>query len=164
MANKRKEERTMNFDVKRELKNGIFFVSIEYSGYGDESMTAESEADVFKKLGHPRIQAGGVFEGTFKLNSETGVVVNDESGSMVRTIMDNKKIVVDESFKADYFINVDRILDSEICPNLPTKEYVAEARCLLVEQEILKRIEDKVIEIKSKMTSFDEGYPKKTII
>lgn len=154
----------MKFKINRRLYNGVFSVQISHDGYGDETLSGDEEREIFRHLGFPLIEAGGLFQGNFGYDPATKKVGRDRYGSPVRIVMNSKKVAVDEGFQADFMVHIDRISEEDITPSLPSKEYIAEARCLLVEEEILSRIDEVIQGLKVRTIPFEEGYPKNTVL
>ncbi|MED1125316.1 hypothetical protein [Bacillus atrophaeus] len=152
----------MNFTIDRKIEDGVFSVHISHKEFGSEAITAEEEAQLFNDFGFPEIDTGGPFEGVFSQDEEA--VVENEEGSSVTLLLNSKKVKVTENFQAELLVNLNKIEDSAITPLLPTKQSVAEARCLLFEREVIDRLNKAIEVIREKRTGFEAGYPKDVII
>ncbi len=126
-------------------------------------MTAEEEKRMYEGFGYPVIDIGGAFEGSFSFDKENKKVVENEDGHPVSILHNSNKISVNEQFKAEIRVGLDK-LDLKANEHLTTKTSLAEATCLLFETKVLERIEKAVEEIKDKQTCFESGYPKEVSI
>ena len=68
----------------------------------------------------------------------------------------NREIAIDDDFKAEYKISLDKIPSSATDANvLKTKELVAQARCLIFQTVVKETVSEKMNEIRAKAPSFE---------
>lgn len=150
----------MNFKVERDIESRVFSTKVSFASLGSETMTPDEEAKMFDDFNFPVIDVGGSFAGKFKVEDDKVVLSEDLDAQVVKFVLNSNKVTVDEKFQAEFRINIDKIDTIEVGPILDDKIKIAEAKCLLFEVEIEKRIREQIESIKSKLTSFENGYPK----
>ena len=151
----------MNFETKHKVENNIFSVEVDFTEYGTPEMSEEEEQALFNDLGDPVINLGQInFSGRFKVDGDKRVIPAEASdgtdaADKVSFIVNAKKLQIAKGFTALYQVDARSIADSEVGKILNTKRLVAEAKCLLFQQEIHKAIKEAVEELKKQRTRFE---------
>lgn len=154
----------MNFKIERDIESRVFVTKISFSSLGNVDMTPNEEAKMFEDFDYPIIDTGGSFSGKFKVEEGRVVLSEDPDAQELQFVLNSNKKKVDQSFEVELRINIDKIASTDIGEVLDNKIKVAEAKCLLFESEIEKRIREAVAEIVGKTTLFEDGYPKEFMV
>jgi hypothetical protein len=149
----------MNFKIERGIESGVFFSKISFSSFGCSTMTAEEEEKMYAKFHFPTVDLGGSFIGMLGVIDGKVVMSEAPEAEFLSFVLNSNKVTVDQEFVAEYRVNVGEFGSDSLGLVLDTDTKVAEARCVLFETEVMKRIESASAEILSKSTRFDEGYP-----
>lgn len=154
----------MDFKIERDIESRVFATKISFVSLGNETMTQGEEAKMFEDFNYPTIDVGGSFSGKFKIEEGRVVLSEDPDAQELQFVLNSNKKTVNQSFVAELRLNIDKAKPEDFGDVLDNKLKIAEAKCLLFESEIEKRIREAVAEIVSKTTLFEEGYPKEFTI
>src|SRR5690606_24161335 len=115
---------------------------------------------IYEDFHYPVIDLGGEFKGSFDVVDGKVVVAEEGQGQEISFVLNSKKVEVNEKFVAEYQISLEKIKDPSDGDILNTKSLIAEARCLLFEKVIETRIAKAIEDIMSKVSKFEDGYPR----
>lgn len=135
----------MKFVANRNVENRVFSVELKFTGYGneDKGVSAESEVEMLKDYGYPKIEVGGTF-GT-----------EDKS-----FILPSKQLELKEGFIVMFSASIDKMQGE----TEEEKIAAAQERCETFETEIEARIEEAIAKIPVDMTSkFTENHPEELV-
>jgi hypothetical protein len=149
----------MNFKIERGIESGVFFSKVSFLSFGGPTVTAEEEEKMYSKFNFPEVDLGGSFKGMLSVVDGKVIMSETPEAEFLSFVLNSDKVTVDQEFVAEYRVNVGEFGSDSIGLVLDTGTKVAEARCVLFETEVIKRIESASAEILSKSTRFDEGYP-----
>lgn len=152
----------MLFKKTRQLKDKVFSTKIEFVDFGERDglgaidQTAKAkEQDLIDNFGAPKISAGKEFKGHAKVEDGKVVLCEYTDGiaeTCISFILSDKELDVTTGFVAA--IAVDAKKEKEV-PSKLTAEQVAEAKCLIFETEIEKRLTTAIDGLKAKYTAFE---------
>lgn len=148
----------MKFKIERSLKDKVFLTCIKFSEYGDSVLTLEEEKALIEDFGLISIEVGGTYNGKFKVNEEGKISLvegEDIDAEQICFIQNNMKLALDETFKISYNCDAKK---QEAAEKLNIYQ-IAEAKCLLFEKEIERKIEGALKDLKAKKTSFETDMP-----
>lgn len=154
----------MKFEIRRKIEKGVYSVSVKHASFGGNDFNAEEEKRLLKSFGAPAIDIGGKHEGTFKYDPLTGEVNEDSDGQNVSIVLNSQKLMVDEHFYAEFKVKLTDIPESLVSENLPSRQSVIEAKCLLFEKMIENKLKEVLEKIKNNYSNFESGYPKEITI
>jgi len=150
----------MNFTISRDIQDKVFTTKIQFKSLGRAGLDAEEERKIYEDFHYPVIDLGGEFKGSFDVVDGKVVVAEEGQGQEISFVLNSKKVEVNEKFVAEYQISLEKIKDPSDGDILNTKSLIAEARCLLFEKVIETRIAKAIEDIMSKVSKFEDGYPR----
>ena len=156
----------MIFKRERTLNNKKFRTKTSFKSYGGD-MKPEDEKQVYENLGHPEIDMGGKHEGYFEICDGEVVRVKDpemkegenedSKPDKVTIVRNSKPVIVNENFAQEFTADANKEEGMDIL-ELPSQ--VAEAKCILFEQELDKKLKEAIEDKIDRKSDFESGYPK----
>ena len=159
----------MLFKKTRSLNEKVFSTKISFVDFGERdalgAIDAEAKANeqaLVDDFGAPIVSVGKEFVGHAKVESGKVVLVDDSTdpdAACVSYVLSEKKIDVTTGFEALFAINAKKecaCMDkADPSVTILTPEQVAEAKCLVFEVEIEKRLAEVIDGLKAKYTAFE---------
>lgn len=152
----------MDLKITHDIDNNVFKTSVTIDGFGTETLSEDDEKDILKNFPSKVVYRNLTFTKNIKLvNPNTPIVTSDpvEDGVVVAVTLpplSNKEIVLDENFKAEYKIDLNKISGTALDGTVLTKkELVAYAYCLIYDDVICKEVERIMDIIRSKAPTFE---------
>lgn len=151
----------MLFKKSRSLKDKVFGTKIEFVDFGERDALGQidveakaKEQDLIDNFGAPQVSVGKEFVGHVKLvdGKVTLVEQTDADAICITYILSEKILDVTTGFTAS--IGVDAKKETAIEAKL-TAEQVAEAKCLVFEEVVAKRLLATIDSLKAKFTAFE---------
>lgn len=142
----------VNRDMK--IKDNVYSVEISFKNFGRPSLTDEEEKELLENYASKISYKDIDFKNYFKLDGKKVVEGSSGDGELVKIVLNDMNIKLDENFNAYFSINVDKISDSEVGTILNNKYLVAEAKCLLFESKICKAISDEIDNVVARNNDF----------
>jgi len=152
----------MLFKKTRNLKDKIFSTTIDFVDFGErddlgeiKQDSKEKEQDLVDNFGAPKISVGKEFTGHAQVEDGKVKLVAYTNGlkeTCISFILSDKELDVTTGFSAG--ISVDAKKEKAVEGKL-TAEQVAEAKCLIFEEEIKKRLTAAIEGLKAKYTAFE---------
>lgn len=152
----------MLFKKTRTLKDKVFTTKVEFVDFGErdglgaiDSVAKEKEQDLIDNFGAPKISVGKEFIGHAKVQDGKVVLCEYTDGSAetcISFVLSEKQLDVTTGFLAGIAVdaNKEKAVESKL-----TAEQVAEAKCLIFEKEIEKRLLAAINSLKAKFTAFE---------
>ena len=152
----------MIFKRERNLSNKVFKTKIKFKAYGG-AMSPEDEKQLFENLGHPTIDMGGSYQGYFVIDDGkiTRVEENGENVAEVEIVLNSNPVKVNGNFSQEFI--ADGKKEEPVDP-LILGSQVAEAKCILFEDEVDKKLKEAIEDMTNKETDFEEGFPEEVVI
>lgn len=144
----------MKFRIERSLKDKVFMTNIMFSDYGDSSLTSEEEKALIEDFGSVSIEVGGTYTGKFKVGESNKLEMvegPDGEADDITFVQNNMKLALNDTFKISYNSDANK---QEATTHLNAYQ-ISEAKCLLFEKEIEKKIAAALKDLKAKQTSFE---------
>lgn len=132
----------MKFKITRDVENRIFSTKIEFTGFGNDTMLAEKEIEMFKDFGYPVINVGGQF-------------VAGAGEGADQFVTPEKKVEVREGFAVTYSVSLSKVAGATDEAKIAAAIDRAEA----FETEIKARLDVAIAAIKPLGDEFIEGSP-----
>jgi hypothetical protein len=148
----------MNLTINRSIDNNVFKTTMKFASFGGLDITSEEEQELLQDYPIVLEYNNITFSGKYGLNGKN-VIIDETNGDTVSIIIPNKKIVIDESFIAEYAVSSLQVPDSELGEVLTVKENICEAKCLLFEEKIKAAISTLITGIKAKDSDFGKNNP-----
>lgn len=151
----------MNLLIKNDINDNVFSTTVTIDSYGDSTYTSDEEKELLSNFPTSIAYRNMTFKKNIKINGTVPEITNDPvNGTTVIEVtlpaLTNREISIDDDFKAEYKISLDKIPSSATDANvLKTKELVAQARCLIFQTVVKETVAEKMNEIRSKAPSFE---------
>lgn len=144
----------MKLTLKRSLENMVFSSEISFSGFGSDDLSEQEEKEMFENYS-PSINIGGKFSGKFKF--ENGEAIEDDTATDVVEFIENSSVVyLTENFNITHSVPAKDMQLDAAYTQLDSVMKISQARAVLFENTIRKRISDELARIKLEgPTSFD---------
>lgn len=142
----------MKIKQVRNVTDGQFGVNIKFVEYGTALLTAEEEEALLKS--YPAVLKFKDITFTENVQVQGGNVTIGAGGQSVTVAVTNKEIPVNDKFEAVYRVSLNNIADSEVTGQLTTKELVAQAKSLIFEAKVVKKLTEILTTTRNKANSF----------